>query len=99
MKTRVREDSIVVAVRHQASCDLAGEAALLNLKSGVYYGVNAVGARIWALLKEPVRAREICRTIVAEYNVAAADCRRDVLALLERLAEEGLIEVRDGKPG
>ena len=34
--------SIVVAAKDQASADLAGEAVILNLESGVYYGLDAV---------------------------------------------------------
>ncbi len=46
--------------RDQISCDLAGEAPILNLKSGVYFGLDAVGARIWSLLQKPVMLAEIC---------------------------------------
>jgi len=72
MKTRVREDPVVVAVRDQVSCDLEDEAALLNLKSGVYYGLNTVGARIWALVRASITVRDILETVVAEYEAEPA---------------------------
>ena len=37
----------IARTRAQASCDLGGEAVLLNLESGQYYGLDPVGARIW----------------------------------------------------
>jgi len=51
------------------SCDLVEEAALLNLKDGVYYGLNPVGARIWNLLQKPITAGEILEVIIEEYDV------------------------------
>ncbi len=91
--------SQVVAARDQVSCDLVGEAAILHLGSGVYYGLNSVGARVWALLQEPVRVERIRDTLLTEYNVEPEQSERDLLVLLEQLAAEGLIEVRDDPPG
>jgi len=39
--------SSVVATKTKVSSDLGGEAVILDLKSGVYYGLNDVGTRIW----------------------------------------------------
>ena len=91
----VSEHSTVVAVKDQVSADLAGEAAILNLKSGVYYGLNAVGARIWQLIQEPMTVTTIRDTLLEEYEVESDSCERDLLALLQDLAIAGLIEVRD----
>ncbi len=88
--------SIVVAAREQVSCDLAGEAAILNVASGVYYGLDPVGARIWGLLQQPRRVVELRDAVTREYDVEPERCERDILALLERLLLEGLIEVREG---
>ena len=87
--------SRVVAARDQVSCDVGGEAAILQLASGVYYSLDAVGARIWALLQSPRSVREIRDTLVAEYDVPAERCERDLLGLLEALAAAQLIDVQD----
>jgi len=98
MKRIVSEDSIVVAATDQVSSDLGGEVAILELTSGVYYGLNEVGARVWELVQEPVAVSEVRAAIVEEYEVEPARAERDVLALLHRLAHEGLIEVRNETP-
>lgn len=92
---RVLGDSSIVAAKEQVSSDLAGEAVILNLKSGKYYGLNEVGARIWNLLQEPRTLNEIRNVILEEYEVESEHCDRDLLNLLKELAAEGLIEVRD----
>lgn len=88
-------DSVVVAAKDQVSSDLGGEVAILDLKVGVYYGLDEVGARVWELIQEPKVVSEVRDVLLEEYDVAPERCERDLFALLERLAQEGLIEVRD----
>ncbi len=88
-------DSMVVASKEQASADLGDEAAILNLKSGVYYGLDAVGARIWNLIQTPRTVREVRDTLLAEYDVEADRCGDDLIKLLGELAEHDLIDVTD----
>jgi hypothetical protein len=85
--------SIVVAAKEQVSSDLAGEAVILDFKSGVYYGLNEVGARIWNLIQQPKTVSEIRDAIVAEYEIEPELCDRDLKALLQQLEASGLIEV------
>jgi hypothetical protein len=85
--------SIVVAAKEQVSSDLAGEAVILDFKSGVYYGLNEVGARIWNLIQQPKTVSEIRDAIVAEYEIEPEVCDRDLKALLQQLEASGLIEV------
>jgi hypothetical protein len=90
--------SSVVASREQVSSDLGGEIAILDLKGGTYYGLDAVGARIWSLVQEPRTVEEIRDVLVSEYEVEPDRCERDLLALLQRLADEGIVEVGDETP-
>jgi len=89
----ISEQSVVVASKDQVSCDLAGEAAILNTASGVYYGLDPIGARIWALLQQPRSVHEIRDVVASEYDVELEHCARDLLVLLEKLLAAGLIEV------
>ncbi len=96
MATSLTVDSVVSVAAGQMSTELAGEEVILNLETGTYYGLNEVGARIWTLLKEPCRVAEIRDTILAEYEVDRERCEADLFALLTRLADAHLIEVRHG---
>ncbi|MDJ0736122.1 MAG: lasso peptide biosynthesis PqqD family chaperone [Nostocaceae cyanobacterium] len=91
----VAGNSKVVAVSEQISSELSQEAVILNLKSGIYYGLSEVGASIWNLIQEPKTINEIRDAIVAEYEVEPERCDRDILTLLQQLETEGLIEVRN----
>jgi hypothetical protein len=91
--------AIVVAASEQVSCPLGEEAAILNLKNSVYYGMNPVGARVWDLLKQPKSVRELRDVLLEEYEVDQERCEKDLLALLGTMRDEGLIVVRDATAG
>ncbi len=86
---------MVVVSQDQVSCDLSGESAILNLKAGVYYGLNEVGTRVWKLIQEPKRVIDIRDAILKEYEVEPDRCEADLRALLQDLLDNGLIEEKN----
>jgi Coenzyme PQQ synthesis protein D (PqqD) len=86
--------TVVVAAPEQVSCPLGEESAILNLKNSVYYGMNPAGARVWDLLKQPKSITELRNALLEEYEVDEVRCGDDLLALLETMRSEGLIEIR-----
>jgi len=91
---RIALDTVVVAADDQVSSDLADEKVILSVGSGRYFGLRGVGGRIWDLLKEPRRVVEIRDAILSEYEVEPDRCERDVLDLVDKLVERGLVEIR-----
>ncbi|MCL4294765.1 MAG: lasso peptide biosynthesis PqqD family chaperone [Anaerolineae bacterium] len=87
--------STIVVTKNQISSDLGEEVAILQLKKGMYYGLDPVGARIWDLIQEPKTVQKVCEVILDEYEVEPERCEHDILALLERLLTEELIEIKD----
>lgn len=98
MKKVVSERSTVVATRDQVSSDLGNEVAILNLPAGMYYGLDDVGVRVWDLVQEPRTVSEVQNVVLEEYDVEPARGKHEVLTLIQELADEGLIEVRDETP-
>ncbi|HYL45402.1 MAG TPA: PqqD family peptide modification chaperone [Candidatus Limnocylindrales bacterium] len=94
MEAPLTLQSVVVAASEQVSCPLGEESAILNLKSSIYYGLDPVGTLIWNLLRQPRCIGDIRDALLHEYDVEASRCEQDLLDLLFRLREEGLIEVR-----
>jgi len=95
MERLLSERSTVVAAKNQVSCSLAEEAVGLDLKAGVYYGLNEVGARVWNLIQEPRNVSEIRDAILHEFDIDPNLCERDLLVLLRDLAGKELIKVDD----
>ena len=90
----ITPSTTVMASTDQVSCDLAGEAAILNLKNSVYYGLDTVGARIWTLVQEPITVGAVRDAMLREYDVEPERCERDLIDLLQKLAAEGLIAIK-----
>ena len=84
--------TVVRALVDHLSSDLGGETVILHMGDGVYFGLDEVGTRIWALIQEPRQVAEVCSELRAEYYVEEARCEEAVLRLLGEMSEAGLIE-------
>ena len=91
------ESTVQASDQHVAS-DLADEVVILDLQSGVYYGLDPVGTRIWQLIQEPTALADVKAQLLEEYDVAEAQCEQDLLQLTQRLADEGLIHIHAPSP-
>lgn len=85
--------SIISVRSQQISCDLGDEAVILNLDTGEYFGLDPVGAQIWSWLKDPQTVVQLRDRLVEEYRADRDEIERDLIALLEQLVGEGLIDV------
>jgi Coenzyme PQQ synthesis protein D (PqqD) len=91
---RLSDGSRIAVSEGQISCDLAGEAVILNLKNGTYYGLDPVGASIWSLIQEPKTFAEIREALLGTYNVNSPELESDLQELLTQFSEHGLIDVQ-----
>lgn len=73
--------------------DLGGEAVILNLKSGKYYGLDEVGARMWALLTQHGQVAPAYQALLDEYDVTAEQLRPDLYRFVDELAAHGLLNI------
>lgn len=85
--------STILISESQASSELLGEAVILELKSGVYYGLNETGSLIWQLLQSGKTLLEIQELILAEYDIEPETCTQYIIKLVNQLAAKGLVEV------
>jgi hypothetical protein len=81
----------ITARPDQISSDLEGETILLHMTSGLYYGLNDVGVKIWTLIQMPQTLAELRQTLLNEYDVTAEDCDRELKELLISLKAADLI--------
>jgi hypothetical protein len=78
-----------------AEAEVDGEVVALSIDKGICYGLNNVGSRIWRELTVPVSIRDICGRLLCDYRIDQVTCEQEVLALLEELRAEGLVEARE----
>jgi hypothetical protein len=70
---------------------LAGESVLLNLSTGTYFGLDAVGTRLWHLIAEHGSTTLVLKILLTEYEVDATRLQKDLDALIEQLLAKGLL--------
>ncbi|WP_088293526.1 lasso peptide biosynthesis PqqD family chaperone [Bacillus mycoides] len=75
--------------------DMDGEKVMLNVQKGKYYNLGETGGEIWELIKTPIMVTELVSTLLSKYNIERGDCKEQVLSFLERLFQEGLIQIKD----
>ena len=71
--------------------ELGDEAVLLNTDTGVYFGLDAVGTRIWKLLVDGATAPRIQESLLAEYAVAPERLHKDIAGFVQQLEQQGLV--------
>jgi len=77
--------------------NLQGEEVLLDLNTGIYWGLDAVGTRIWTLLQADMRVDAMLQVMLDEYDIEEDRLRQDMLGFLSRMVENGLLEVADDR--
>jgi hypothetical protein len=73
--------------------ELDGEAVVLNLDTGIYFGLDAVGTRIWRLIEDRKPLRDVLVALVDEYDAPPDRLQRDLLAFVEHLNGKGLLSL------
>jgi len=92
-------DHCRISVRDDViACDLGDEGVILDLTSGTYYGLDAVGRTVWEAIGSETTLGELCATLRRLYEVDEETCRRDVQALLRDLQAAGLVSVEEPSP-
>ena len=73
--------------------ELDGEAVILNLETGIYFGLDAVGTRFWQLLDTHRTLRRTLEALEAEFDAPAERLASDLTELVGQLQSKGLVSV------
>jgi hypothetical protein len=76
---------------HAVCRQVDDEAVILDLDSGLYYGLNNTGTRIWQLLGDRMSVGEMLIQLVSEFEVDAERLAEDIRELLCDLVAKGLL--------
>jgi len=73
--------------------DIGGESVFLNLKTESYFGLDDVGTRMWKQLTENETVESAYQALLIEYDIDEAQLSNDLDALVQKLVDNGLVEV------
>lgn len=91
----LEKDTIITVAEDLTAADLDGEAIILNIKTGHYFGLNELGARVFELIQRPVSMNVVMDALLEEYDVEREQLEHDVLIFLEDLRRHQLISVHN----
>lgn len=74
--------------------DMGGEKVMMSVENGKYYNLGNIGGEIWVRLETPLSVNEIIESLIKEYEVEKEECVEQVVAFLQMLYQEKLIQVR-----
>ena len=70
---------------------LGDEAVILNVSTGVYFGLDSIGTRMWQLISEQESLDNVVEVLLAEYEVEEKQLRHDLGVLIQQLKNKGLV--------
>lgn len=71
--------------------EVDSQVVILEYQTGTYFTLNQVGTRIWHLLEQGKALQEILNELLKEYDVSEQRLHQDLLNLIKKLKERGLI--------
>ena len=81
------------ANREVIFAELGDDISLLNVSTGIYFTLNAVGASVWRQIQQTKTLDQVKAQLLTEYAVDEERCQRDLERLIEDLQRNDLIEV------
>ncbi|OLD92141.1 MAG: hypothetical protein AUI36_47660 [Cyanobacteria bacterium 13_1_40CM_2_61_4] len=72
---------------------LARESVLLNLDTEQYFGLDETGTRMWQLVTASPNIEAAYQELLAEFDVEPDMLRSNLMELLTRLVDNGLLQV------
>jgi hypothetical protein len=75
------------------------EALVVDVKSGLLYPLNSVGARIWELCDGARSVDEIVAMLAHEFEAPEPTIRADAVDFIERLADARLVSIERRRMG
>lgn len=74
--------------------DMDGETVMMDMESGNYFGINAVGSHIWEALEAEKKVADVIETVNSHFEIQDDDTvQDDILGFLDDMVEQQLLEV------
>jgi hypothetical protein len=70
------------------------EIVFLHAEDGVYYGLDAIGSRMWELLLSHASLAIVLQKMLVEYEVDEAELKNDLLRIVKELNDRKLLRLK-----
>lgn len=76
------------------SSEFDDEMVMMDTEFKNYFGMEAVGTRIWQILDEEISVAALCEKLTQEFEISEQQCLSELLVFLNELAKNQLVFVR-----
>lgn len=73
--------------------EVGEETMMMDINQGMYFALNPVGSRIWALLEQATSVKALCEQLLKEYDIDVAQCEQEVMTFIDQLLERKIVSV------
>ena len=91
----ISERSIVCRNSAVAFSQLDDELLAIDAQAGYCYAINETAGRIWEILSESHSIVDLCTQLMQEYAVDEETCLKEVIPLVQKLHDSGLVQIKD----
>jgi hypothetical protein len=90
-KKEIKPDTMLQRKPGMLFNEIDGEVVMLSIENSEYYGMDKVGSRIWQLLENPMRFRELVDRLMDEYEVTEEQCKIETLGFITKLINKKIV--------
>ncbi|MDB5712183.1 MAG: PqqD family protein [Sphingomonas bacterium] len=84
-------DTILSRSGTALSTEVDGEAVLIGIETGRYYGLDSIGTAIWNRIEEPCRFDALCARLIEEFDGDPVVIEEETRAFVAQLVERELV--------
>jgi hypothetical protein len=89
-------DSRITLPEHVVLRDFGDETVVLNLRTGLYHGLNPTAAAMLEAMRDSPRISEVVARLADDFGQPRERVSADLVTLVERLKERELVELHAG---
>ena len=91
--TTITLNTVLHRVQTVMESKVGDESMMMDIDKGMYYALNPVSSRIWALLEHPLSVEAVCTHLLEEYAVEPSVCEQEVTTFLNQLLDRKILTV------
>lgn len=91
---KIHSDSLLKRSANIVSSEIDGETVMMDSHFEKYFGMRAIGTRIWQLLEKETSLKDLCEQLTKEFDVQPEQCMEDITPFLNELLTHQMIEAR-----
>ena len=91
---RITLEMVVARIPGQITADMDGETVMMSMGTSKYYNLGKTGSVIWGMIESPKTVESIVSSLMEQYQVPREQCEAEVIAFLDDLRRERLIETK-----